>query len=453
MSQQVRGIVLPPFCVVLLCSVVCSIAEPVGAAELAGSIEHTVPKIPGATLLPANASNGSGFGAATSTSVEQSPLLKGGVKDDAALQSSLKLIRSAPLTRNTAKPMAGRIDGVSVGTGVRDFTGAAPRSAIDRPEVSSSSPGTSGVIPPISTYTFTPRIITTPATNVITPVSSIRGVTTWVAGQEPPQVVSCGTGVSVKPGYEYTVLKTEFSSECCGALAWRQGGSSSGFRPVGNALAPSSPKGVVVWAPGHEVSISASGNGVSCAPGYEVTVSVPGGFKETLGGHWTAPSSPVALRADELPINKIQVEPLSATPYLLPSIRATAIDGKLSWNDWYNRVAKAIYGRWENAEVCAGIAKVRITVKADRQLAGQVIDFVPVQVGDRNVSAETIFREAALHSVNLVNTFEIPPFPVRSISNVVSFDVELRRVVDGPVGVSVASVESNTTSADEAPED
>jgi hypothetical protein len=135
---------------------------------------------------------------------------------------------------------------------------------------------------------------------------------------------------------------------------------------------------------------------------------------------------------------------LTAQAFLLPELRTSVVS---NWDDWYQRVAGAIYSGWQNQQVGPGVATMRVTVTRTRQLSCQVEDFTPAADIERNADAETIFREAALRAVHLVNKFEIPDFPNNASESSVSFDVQMRRLVGGKPGVDVASVHEATNKA------
>jgi hypothetical protein len=208
-------------------------------------------------------------------------------------------------------------------------------------------------------------------------------------------------------------------------------------------------RGVTSWAPGYEVSVTSRNKGVVVwTPGYELSRLVPGAIKETLSGLWHSGLSTPPLIASQgvLPqpqFAKVLVgtSPLVATGLLLPQLRAQALE-KISWDEWYKRVARAIYCRWQYAEVGPGIATVRMVVTKDRDISCQLIDFQPATDIKRDAVAETFFRESALKAVRMVTKFEIPELPTPLVSDKVVFDLDLKRVVDGPVGVDVASSRS-----------
>jgi hypothetical protein len=159
---------------------------------------------------------------------------------------------------------------------------------------------------------------------------------------------------------------------------------------------------------------------------------------------WSTPATlPPQLVATQgqLPSIRTYVEavpPMMATPLLLPGLKSDLSGVNLTWDQWYHRVAKAIYSRWQTTAVGAGQATVRLTVTRDRQLACRVVDFAAAADVPRNVETETVFREAALKSANDVSMFEIPEFPAGSTLDKVTFDVQMRHTVEGAAGFTVA---------------
>jgi hypothetical protein len=129
---------------------------------------------------------------------------------------------------------------------------------------------------------------------------------------------------------------------------------------------------------------------------------------------------------------------------------ASATDSNTTWGEWYKRVARAVYRRWQNADVGPGNARVSVTVNPDRTIVGRVLDFTPAADIERDVEQETEFKKAALDAVNLVSEFEIPEFPADADGSAVSFEVEMKREVDGPVGFDVASMPGSQNSAMQA---
>jgi len=163
---------------------------------------------------------------------------------------------------------------------------------------------------------------------------------------------------------------------------------------------------------------------VAFSPGYQVHVAVPRSTREGLGGSWSAQEASASSAAG-----------LNASPLLLKGISARPV--AMSWQQWFRLTAGAIYARWKHAEVGPGTAHVQVTVTVNQDISGIVEDFTPAEGVERDVKAETEFREAALRSVDLISRYEIPRFPQGSDRKKVVFNVELRRTVTGEAGFDV----------------
>jgi len=81
-------------------------------------------------------------------------------------------------------------------------------------------------------------------------------------------------------------------------------------------------------------------------------------------------------------------------------------------------------------------------VDKNRDVDPQITDFIPVKANERDVAQETKFREAAVHAIKSVGLYEIPLFPVGSTRQKVTFEMDLRRSIDGPLGVSIVRADS-----------
>jgi hypothetical protein len=393
--------------------------------------------------------------------------LQGGIKDDASLNPSLKLLKPATEKGQPLLPGSGTFIPGQV-TQISGHTTSGPLAPILQP--TTAQPGIyqrpmSGTIPPLSTYTMTrnnsrmwvaPGYEVTPAntsrsTAFVPPTSSSsasatqKGVTTWVPGFDVTSISQIagatastlagrgiGTGIAAYlPQYE--VHKVTVSSP------------PMSFDPVA-----ATQKGVTAFAPGYEVTVISHSKGVvSWTPGYELSKLAQGAYQETLSGVWHTGAPTPALLAHQGVLQQPQFTkiltglptgpaPMMATGLLLPQLRAQAVE-KLTWDEWYKRVARAIYCRWQYAEVGPGSATIRMVVTKDRDISCQLIDFTPAADIKRDVAAETLFRESAVKAVNMVTKFEIPDLPQPLDADKVVFDLDLKRVVDGPVGVDVAS--------------
>lgn len=411
----------------------------------------------GASALKGNATetrlNGSGS------------FIEGGIKDDESLKHSLKVIKGIPDSLPSNQyPLQ-----------VEQFRGSRSTSNPRRPPGWSPPAQTwdhygrpiGGSIPPIYSYTLTPRngVMTYQPGLEMTP-STRSGVMTFSPGftvSGSSSGISRGNGITTFD----TVVDVSAISTRSGVSSWVPGwGTISGPGDIYAWMksTPFSFHGVTSYTrgggestiysadshatkPGTSEYMSTSHNGITCwSPGYEVQISSAGLTKETLGGIWSAPGGvrpqPGLIATTEaLPRPQFFVQPvigegpLMARAQTLPGIEVSVV----TWEQWYKTVARAIYSRWRYAEVAPGVAKVRVTVLRNRELAARVVDFVPVLGVDRNADNEKAFKEAALKAVNSVESYEIPPFPKGVDSPQVSFDVDMKRSVEGDSGFDVSS--------------
>jgi hypothetical protein len=121
---------------------------------------------------------------------------------------------------------------------------------------------------------------------------------------------------------------------------------------------------------------------------------------------------------------------LAATQFVLPEQLPA------NWDEWYQRVAGAIYQVWVQQNVCPGVAIVQATIWDSHAAEGQIVDFTPAGDLARNVRAESSYRDAALRAVNSLDNSSICAFPAEHPKKVV-FDIQLSRLVDGPAGCKV----------------
>ncbi len=422
-----------------------------GAAELQGAVEARSVDQSG-SVHAVKASKGG-------------KVIQGGIKDDATLRPSLKLLPAKP--DRISAPFGGSVQHVVAPLDSEMVKGPggilyAPGQPV--PTLVPSTSVNSGSTTPISTYTLMPQnsrfwvapgfeinstpgiknSVSTPSIYESSPPVSVKGITTYGSGSElpvitrhdvPAVVPSTGTGIMIfEPGYEVGKL-------------------TAGMSPLAFTQSPtptSSSKGITSFLPGSRSSTSVPPSGIICwAPGYEVSIQSADLSKETVGGVWSAKVPGVeALRAVASPLQNIRqyVEavqgppPMMATALLLPGLKPTVSNVGLNWNQWYQRVAKAIYGRWQTEAVGPGLATVRLTVTKYREIRCQVVGFSAAPDVERNGESEKAFREAALHSVRDVSMFEIPEFPANPPREEVTFDIQMKRTVDGSAGYDVSAV-------------
>lgn len=433
-----------------------------------------------------------------------SNVIQGGIKNEATLNPSLKVIpgqakKFAPLRAET--PQYFFPTGVKLtqfhGSSQIPAPDASPEPPLfNKIEQYKGSSRIGHPIAPISSYTLTPSIgIQEHRTSGTTAYSSQSGVTSYVPGLETTKVTIHPSVSSYVPGNHIQAVTTyggitDYS---------RHGGEIiQPVRPINEAIhgsmravpGPVSKEGVTAYAPGYaSISVPTIRGALSSStpghsffspatfssvtqrnPGYEITIKTPrngvvswdsryesttvntGLVKNTLGGMWYSnqgvrPEEGQRANTQSLPFKPMFAQaivgpnphPLNATALGLPGVHPI-VTTELTWDEWYKRVARAVYTRWQTEDVGPGRATVSVTVTRDRMVAGKVIEFTPAPDVERDAAAETSFKEAALNAVNLVSQFEIPEFPQEADTPSVTFDVDLKRDVDGPVGFDVAAI-------------
>jgi hypothetical protein len=446
MSKFLLAINLSSFVALSISLLACSI--PVASAELKGAVE-TQGSEGSSSMHQAKAS-------------KSGRVLEGGIKDNATLHPSLKLLPAKQ--DRMPPPIGGSVQHVTAPLDSEMVRGPggilyAPGQPV--PTVVPSSNTQSGSTSPISTYTLMPQnsrfwvapgfeiqstpgisnSASTPSLYDSTPPVSVKGITSY--GSSSAQVVT------IKREMLDTVPSTGSGIKVFEPL-YAVSASLSSLESSHVSTGDYSSKGITSFVPGSHMSQSVPPSGVICwAPGYEVSIQSGDISKETIGGVWSTstPNIP-ALRAVANPLQGIRqyVEavqgppPMMATALLLPGLKPTVSMTGLNWDQWYHRVAKSIYGRWQTEAVGPGIATVRLTVTKYRELNCQVVGFTSVSGVERNAEAEKAFREAALRSVNDVSMFEIPEFPNKPARQEVTFDIQMKRTVEGGAGFDVSAV-------------
>jgi hypothetical protein len=375
MPKLLFAINLSSFVALSISLSVCS--TPGGSAELKGAVEARGGEATSATHQAKAAKSGR--------------VLEGGIKDSATLHPSLKLL-PAKQDQMPTTPFGGSVQHVNAPLDSEMVRGPggilyAPGQPV--PSLVPASSPQSGSTSPISTYTLMPQnsrfwvapgfeikntpgisnSASTPSLYESAPPVSVKGITSYGSSSEQTVVVkremidivpSSGSGIRVfEPRYAVSA-------------------SLSSLESTHVLTADYTSKGITSFIPGSRVSQSVPPNGVICwAPGYEVSIQSGDISKETIGGVWsTSTPSIAALKAVANPLQGIRqyVEavqgppPMMATPLLLPGLKPTVSMTGLNWDQWYHRVAKSVYGRWQTEAVGPGVATVRLTVTKYRCL-------------------------------------------------------------------------------------
>lgn len=208
-------------------------------------------------------------------------------------------------------------------------------------------------------------------------------------------------------------------------------------------------RGVTSWAPGYDVkAVVKPTTGLSAMPrafgapsGNNLfgNISPQGKVVTRAFGNLYLPGAQSARAQAIKPPALVEA---TAQAEALPALKAEAMARPTTWDAWYSRLASAIYTRWQLAEVSPGCARALITVDKNRDIDPQITDFIPVKAAERDVAQETKFREAAVHAIKSVGLYEVPLFPVGSTRQKVTFEMDLRRSIDGPLGVSIVRADS-----------
>lgn len=397
-----------------------------------------------------------------SSSVSQTAPLQGGIKSETMINPSLRVI-PALQGRAGSQINYGQMQKPSVDTYVPEqirgsvHTGGSLNGGLDDGpamflggRAAGSPGGQSGVIPPISTYHRTP------ATGVINYIPGMDITSTSAGGSATTQ---SGVSQYKTVGRGITVLNPDLAVSTQ-PLPPSVGLLSSGIWP-GLKGTPEMLQATPVQmiTPGtntlasvhsdwrtHQESGYKTSHGITTAPGFEVTITPPGMTQETLGGRWsTNPPLPRGLSAVpgvlQLPKTFTRITPITESGRGTVFTQAQPTRLCTDWPQWYREVGKTIYTRWQTANVCPGAAKMEVTVMADHNISARVLDYTAAPDMARDIPMETQFRETAVQIVNHIGFFEIPDFPSPGTDKVV-FEIDLKRSVDGPTGVSFVGMPS-----------
>jgi hypothetical protein len=397
----------------------------------------------------------------------KSGALQAGVKDDASINPSVQLIpfqREAPKPSYVAPKPFAAASSTPAGDGPEQFRvgvrsgpplpGAVQYNSLSNPTRLSGSnfagthPSMFGTIPPISSYVHTPG---NSVINYGVHGSPGGNLSAGAIGGPPPVILNTAPTHYRTVGRGVTVLESDLAVSSVQPAPQPPGSRLPGM-PVSRMQPPPANWNTSALLRGSSTALQASASpyiptrgGITALPGYEVSYSAPGVAKQTLGGRWSAGSAAAAAPASlsavagALPRTKMFAQavpvPVSymARPGLLSSISAN--QKVADWPTWYKVVANAIYSHWQTLDVCPGIAHLEVTVQAGHDVSGRVTDFTPAPDIERNTAAETQFRETAVGAVDHVGYFEVPDFPTKT--KAVVFDIDLKRTVDGPTGVTV----------------
>ena len=130
---------------------------------------------------------------------------------------------------------------------------------------------------------------------------------------------------------------------------------------------------------------------------------------------------------------------MKATQLALP--KAKALPPTTNWEQWYSRVARAIYEQWKQNSVGPGEATVLITAYNTHDVDCRITDFTAAEDVKRDAATETRFKQAALSAVSSLSGDDIWSFPLaRTTPKKVSFDMQFKHAVGEKNGCQVVHV-------------
>lgn len=432
-----------------------------------------------------SSAKGAGFDLNANQNSGTGLVLQGGVEDTGSLNHSLKLIPQGPSkskvlsgeAKQTNYPIADAQDKPTPTKPVPFF----PES------VQANPPRVQHYIPPISSYTLSPRIgvLSAPGYNVPS-VQTVKGVSSYVPGFEVSSIqkndhiidtqttghtegITRSGGITAyTPAYGVHTMQTRYygSTDSGPIYASKNGVTTympgfdiglvpsitptSGVMSSSNSKSATTHSGITAYVPGFEVAMVPTSKVTDTwHPGRVETVAIADFSKNTLSGVWYSPSAAASIPqlvagTKALPVNREYVQPIVADDNRgLKAIQQVLSKPHSSmgadWDAWYEKIGHSIYSRWERAEVGPGSATIRITVDQSRNMFCEVVGFRPAANVDSDSVAETAFRVTALRAVNDLSQYEIPELPALSArKHSVTFDLEMSRAVNGPSGVIVA---------------
>jgi hypothetical protein len=196
-------------------------------------------------------------------------------------------------------------------------------------------------------------------------------------------------------------------------------------------------------------------NGImTYAPGYSVTkIAQPKILMQHTNLSLAFPNTQAAVQQTNLQYSqtKSNVVQWSAPPVELKAIQLTLprklekpLPPPINWEAWYQRIAHAIYAQWKENAVGPGRTTLLLTVYDTHNVDCKVIDFTPADGAERNITAETAFRESAVRAVRNLDGQQIWQFPVAAINpKKIVFDMQFDHAVGATPGCQVIHTHSN----------
>jgi hypothetical protein len=184
-------------------------------------------------------------------------------------------------------------------------------------------------------------------------------------------------------------------------------------------------------------------NGImTWSPGYSTAIVPP--------SHFSSLETNLNWSNKNVNASRIGLQQPPAMPQL-KAIEMTLPEAKVpppaNWDEWYERVAHAIYGQWkQQTAVGPGTSTVLITAYRTHDVDCKIEDFTPAADVKRDLNAETRFRDASLRSVSSLSRDPLWEFPVsQKTPKMIVFDMQFKHGVGEAAGCEVVHIHDNKT--------
>jgi hypothetical protein len=156
------------------------------------------------------------------------------------------------------------------------------------------------------------------------------------------------------------------------------------------------------------------------------------------------------LQAKISPIRVRTTDEMKATQLALPKPKSAP--PAATWEEWYERVAKAMYAQWKQNAVGPGTASVLITAYNTKDVDCRIIDFAPAADVTRNAQNEENFKKAALNAVSSISGDDVWAFPLSPQNpKKVSFDMEFKHAVGEKNGCQIVHTHIDPRTGEQTP--
>jgi hypothetical protein len=157
------------------------------------------------------------------------------------------------------------------------------------------------------------------------------------------------------------------------------------------------------------------------------------------------------LQATMSPIQVHSPDEMKATQLALPKPKSEPPAG--NWEEWYERVAKAMYAQWKQNSVGPGSATVLITAYNTHDVDCRITGFNAADDVKRDAQSEENFKKAALNAVSSLSGDDVWAFPpFLKTPKKVSFDMEFKHAVGEKNGCQIVHTHIHPQTGEQTPD-